>query len=122
MTDDAVRQAELGPPLVYGVWIEGQGWLRGTGGRVFADMRREYAEEVLHMHQASLAPYAKVVLFDEAMGDLELLFLEREKQALQEMRRVQQKDRAFWKARHERRFANRIRKFLHVLLERRSSN
>ena len=64
------------PPLVYGVWIEGQGSLKDHG-RVFSDLRREYAEEVLRF---LVGTPAKIALFDESMLALESLFLAKEEE------------------------------------------
>jgi hypothetical protein len=64
-------------PLVYGVWIEGQGWLKDHSGRHFADMRREYAEEVLRF---IIGTPAHVALIDDSMIALEQLFLEKEQE------------------------------------------
>jgi hypothetical protein len=59
-------------PLVYGVWIDGKGWLRGRDQRVWSDMRREYAEEALRM----VSGRARVAFIDESMIDLEQFFLD----------------------------------------------
>jgi hypothetical protein len=61
-------------PLVYGVWVEGQGWLKDHG-RVFSDLRREYAEEVLRF---VVGTPAHIALIDDSMIALEQLFLAKE--------------------------------------------
>ena len=61
-------------PLVYGVWVEGQGWLKDHG-RVFSDLRREYAEEVLRF---MVGTPAHIALIDDSMIALEQLFLAKE--------------------------------------------
>lgn len=80
------------PPLVYGVWLPGQGWLRDRNKREFADLHIEYAE------QAARLVSGKVRLIDDSMIALEALFLEQE--ALK----------------HERRIWIRIRRWVHGLL------
>ena len=80
------------PPLVYGVWLPGQGWLRDRNKREFADLHTEYAE------QAARLVGGKVRLIDDSMIALEPLFLEIE--AL----------------RNEPRIFNRIRRWLNGLL------
>ena len=62
-------------PLVYGVWIVGDGWMRDSHGRIFSDMRREYADDALRMYRGN----AQIVLIDDSMIELEPLFLERER-------------------------------------------
>ena len=62
------------PILVYGVWVEGQGWLKDHG-RVFSDLRHEYAEEVLRF---MVGTPARIALVDESMIALEQLFLAKE--------------------------------------------
>ena len=77
------------PPLTYGVWINGKGWLKDKSGRHFADLRIEYAEEVIDF---LLDTPARVALIDESMMALEDLFLEKEnQQALELLRKVSQK-------------------------------
>ena len=63
-------------PLVYGVWVDGQGWLKDHG-RVFSDLRREYAEEVLRF---MVGTPAHIALIDDSMIELEQLFLAKEQE------------------------------------------
>ena len=63
--------------LAYGVWIEGQGWLKDRSGRHFADLRHEYAEEVLRF---IIGTPAHIALIDDSMIALEQLFLEKEQE------------------------------------------
>jgi hypothetical protein len=63
-------------PLVYGVWVEGQGWLKDHG-RIFSDMRHEYAEEVLRF---MVGTPAHIALIDDSMIALESLFLAKEEE------------------------------------------
>ena len=64
------------PVLIYGVWIDGQGWLKDHG-RVFSDLRREYAEEVLRF---MVGTQAHIALIDDSMIALEQLFLAKEQE------------------------------------------
>jgi len=59
----------------YGVWIRGKGWLRNAKGDFFADLSREVA-----LGAASFfGDKARVVPFDDAMGDLESKFIDGER-------------------------------------------
>lgn len=62
--------------LVYGVWIEGQGWLQANG-RYFADLRREYAEEALRFLEGTPA---RIAFYDDSMVAFERLFLAKEQE------------------------------------------
>lgn len=71
MIDGELPAAE---PLLYGVWVPGQGWLRGKGEAVFADARRPVAESA-----ASFIPGSRVCVMDtDALRDLEKRFLTEE--------------------------------------------
>ncbi len=85
MAVDKDAQASL-PPLVYGVWIPGLGWLKSPDGRHFADLNREAAESACRLY----GPGARVEVFDDAMRDLEPVFLE------QERRRAEGAERRGW--------------------------
>jgi hypothetical protein len=68
------------PPLTYGVWIEGRGWLRDAEwNHVFADPRIEYAKAALRMWMIGGTGPARVELIDESMIGLQSTFLERER-------------------------------------------
>lgn len=82
MTDQTQRL-----PLAYGIWIPGKGWLK-MGSRFFADDRPEMARAALKMYDAGLHTNARIELFDESMRDFELLFLEREAEAITRKQRT----------------------------------
>ena len=67
------------PPLTYGVWIAGSGWLRSSDGRYFADPRIEYAQTALRMWVIGDKTPARIELIDESMIGLRDIFLERER-------------------------------------------
>lgn len=123
MSSDAPTEL---PPLVWAVWVQGQGWLRDKDRHVFADMHKEMAEAARRMYTGGLEqePYAKVELFDEAMLHLEELFLEREQAAIKEHARLHWiYENAVKKAnreRSEKRLVNRLRKLIHELLGHRN--
>jgi hypothetical protein len=69
------------PPLTYGIWITGSGWLRSTSGdHYFADPRIEYAKTALRMWKIGDNTPARIELIDESMIGLRDMFLERERQ------------------------------------------
>lgn len=45
----ARRLVEQQVHVPYGVWIEGQGWLKNEQGRVFADLHREVAQSAAEL-------------------------------------------------------------------------
>lgn len=101
MTDTTTPQL---PPLVYGVWIAGEGWLK-KDARPFADLNPEMADQAARM----LYPTpAEVRLFDDAMLALEHRFLECEAEAAAEAK-------AQTRARNERKIVYRFTKWLKVL-------
>jgi hypothetical protein len=65
-------------PLIYAVWVPGEGWLKVLDKTVvFADHRREVAEAA-----AAFIPGARVCVVDEeAMRKLESRFLDEEARA-----------------------------------------
>ncbi len=63
------------PPLTYGVWIRGVGWLKNENGLIFADVRLVVAQQAARLYGRG----ACVVPVDQALGDLEKLFLQRER-------------------------------------------
>lgn len=67
------------PPLTYGVWIEGRGWLRDDLGRHFADPRLQYAKAALRMWTLGGDTVARIELIDESMIGLQSVFIERER-------------------------------------------
>jgi len=84
------------PPIAYGVWIPGVGWLK-HGSRAFADVHREVAAAAARLYGGP----AFVVETDApevAMLELEGKFLEQERKRERE--------------RQDRRVLNRIRKAL----------
>ena len=76
------------PPLLYGVWLTGTGWLNWHG-REFASENRLMAEEALRMCKPA---QGRVALIDDSMKLLRDYFLQQER------------------AKNERRLVNRIRK------------
>lgn len=62
--------------LLHGVWIPGQGWLKGKD--VFADANRDKALEVARL----IGRGASVRFIDPSIVDLEQLYLENEKRTL----------------------------------------
>jgi hypothetical protein len=67
------------PPLTYGVWINGTGWLRSNDGHYFADPRMEYAKAALRMWKIGDNTPARIELIDESMIGLRDIFIERER-------------------------------------------
>jgi hypothetical protein len=67
------------PPMTYGVWIEGRGWLRSSDGRWFADPRIEYAKTALGLINRAGRYKCHILLFDQSLASLQDQFLEEEK-------------------------------------------
>jgi hypothetical protein len=67
------------PPLTYGVWIEGRGWLRDDNGHYFADPRIPYAKTALRMWMFGNDGKARIELIDDSMIGLQNIFIERER-------------------------------------------
>jgi hypothetical protein len=64
------------PETLYGVWIPGEGWLRGKD--VFADPSLDKAQQVARL----VGRGARVYFIDESIRDLEQRYLEQEKRTL----------------------------------------
>ncbi|MGB8647345.1 MAG: hypothetical protein WCF84_19075 [Anaerolineae bacterium] len=62
--------------IAYAVWIRGKGWLRDSGDSVFADLHIEMAQGAAQLWGKG----ARVVPFDDAMLNLEKVFLARERE------------------------------------------
>ena len=62
--------------ILFGVWIQGRGWLKNEQGKVFTDPRPEVARTAVLLW----GPGASVLPIDPSLVDLEAIFLEREKQ------------------------------------------
>lgn len=81
------------PPVTYGVWIKGVGWLKDTNSNFFADPRVEYAQAALRMWAIGDDTPCRIELIDESMIGLQPIFLGREEkhftgiQLKREMRR-----------------------------------
>ena len=67
------------PPLTYGVWITGVGWLRDQNGRHFADPRKAYAQTALRMWIIGGSGPARIELIDDSMIGLQSVFIEQER-------------------------------------------
>lgn len=67
------------PPLTYGIWIVGAGWLRDQNGRFFADPRMQYAKTALRMWVIGGTGPARIELIDDSMTGLQTIFIERER-------------------------------------------
>lgn len=61
----------------YGVWIPGEGWVRGNKG-TFADYSKKKAKQVARL----LGRGATVWFIDESIVDLEKQYLEQERKSL----------------------------------------
>jgi hypothetical protein len=70
-------------PITYGIWIIGQGWLRDTNGRYFADPRLDYAKTALKMWVVNKNT-ARIELIDDSMIGLQSLFIERERYKIEQ--------------------------------------
>ena len=62
------------PPITYGVWLPGRGWLKGANHQAFGDTHKEVAEELAFR----IGTGAKVYYIDKALVDLEAQLLEAE--------------------------------------------
>ena len=62
------------PPLIYGVWIRGKGWLKNQAG-LFATTQIEVAQTAAKLYGRGAA----IMPLDESLKDFEGIFLEREK-------------------------------------------
>lgn len=69
MTDQQI------PLPKYGVWIPGQGWLKGARG-VYADLNKAVAKEIAKR----IGKGARVYFVDEAIADLEQVLILAEKE------------------------------------------
>ena len=83
IADAIARQSAVNrEPLIYGVWIDGQGWLKNQRGIAFGDSRREVADTAVVLWGDG----ARVLVIDNrvppqmdasALEELEPRFLER---------------------------------------------
>lgn len=64
--------------IIYGVWIPGKGWLRDDKGNVFGDKNKIKCREVAHL----IGQRAKVRFLDDAIVNMEALYLEQEKRTI----------------------------------------
>lgn len=99
------------PPLTYGIWITGIGWLKDENNRTFADPRIEYAQTALKMWSIGDDTSCRVELIDSSMIGLQNTFIAREHKYLESIR--------YKKELRKQRFRNSIvGRILHGLLER----
>lgn len=63
------------PLPMYGIWLPGQGWLRGANNQAYADLNPDVARQVARR----ISSTAKVYYVDAALVDLEQKLLEAEK-------------------------------------------
>lgn len=59
----------------YGIWIPGEGWVRGKDNKVFADYSLSKSRQVARL----LGRGARVYFIDASIVDLERQYLEQEK-------------------------------------------
>ncbi len=103
------------PPLTYGVWITGIGWLKDENSRFFADPRLEYAQTALRMWAIGDNTPCRVELIDNSMIGLQNTFMAREQKHLERIR--------YKKELRKQQFRNSIiGRILHGLLERFNRN